>query len=101
VTSSVRLTEAEIRSRLLQLPLWHYDGSHLKRALVFRDFVTAFGFMASVALVAERMSHHPEWSNVYNKVEIRLVTHDADNGISEHDFRLAAKIDEIAASAQS
>ena len=61
---------------------------------VFADFNQAFGFMSQVALLAETMGHHPEWSNVYNRVEIYLTTHDV-GGISEHDFALAQKIDRL------
>ncbi len=99
MTSLVRLDEAAIRARLQQIKEWSYDGGHLRRSVVFADFVTAFGFMSSVALIAERMSHHPEWSNVYNKVEIALVTHDVD-GISEKDFELAKSIEGLLAGAR-
>ena len=64
--------------------------------LVFKDFVAAFEFMSKVALLAEAARHHPEWSNVYNRVEIDLTTHDA-GGITEQDFDLAAKIDRVLA----
>jgi 4a-hydroxytetrahydrobiopterin dehydratase len=100
MTSLVRLDETEIRARLQQTREWSYDGSHLRRSLVFADFVTAFGFMSSVALIAERMSHHPEWSNVYNKVDIALVTHDVD-GISEKDFELARSIEALLPAARA
>jgi 4a-hydroxytetrahydrobiopterin dehydratase len=91
----VRLDETEIRSRIESLPGWWFDGDALHRELRFRDFVTAFGFMAAVALVAERMNHHPEWSNVYGTVTIRLTTHDA-GGVSENDFALASEISRLA-----
>lgn len=87
----VRLSEADIRSRLAALPGWELRDNALYRELTFRDFVEAFGLMTSVALIAERMSHHPEWSNVYNRVTIRLSTHDV-GGVSENDFTLAAAI---------
>ena len=79
------------------LPLWKAaDGRDaIVRTLRFRDFAQAFGFMARIALVAEKMDHHPEWSNVYNRVEILLATHDAD-GVTELDVTLAKAIDAAA-----
>jgi 4a-hydroxytetrahydrobiopterin dehydratase len=73
---------------------WSLQADKLHCELSFPDFVQAFGFMAKVALVAERMNHHPEWSNVYNRVVIDLTTHDA-GGISELDFQLASHIDAL------
>lgn len=70
----------------------------IRRDFAFRDFSEAFGFMARVALAAERMDHHPEWSNIYNKVEIVLATHDC-GGVSERDIALARAIDLISAEA--
>jgi 4a-hydroxytetrahydrobiopterin dehydratase len=66
------------------------------RSLKFRNFVEAFGFMAEIALVAEKMDHHPEWSNVYNRVEILLATHES-GGVTERDVKLAEAIDKAAA----
>jgi 4a-hydroxytetrahydrobiopterin dehydratase len=86
-----RLSDADIRSRLAALPGWELRDNALYRELMFRDFVEAFGLMTSVALIAERMGHHPEWSNVYNRVTIRLSTHDV-GGVSENDFAMAAAI---------
>ena len=78
------------------LPLWSpAEGRDaLRRAFRFRDFSEAFGFMTRVALLAEAGDHHPEWSNVYNRVEIALTTHDA-GGLSERDLRMAAAIDAL------
>lgn len=73
---------------------WDLRDDALHRELQFRDFVEAFGFMTSVALVAERMNHHPDWSNVYNRVTIRLTTHDA-GGVTEKDYALAEAISEL------
>lgn len=91
-----RLSDAEIEAALASLAGWRRDGDKLLRELRFTDFVTAFGFMAAVALVAERMNHHPEWWNVYGTVRIHLTTHDA-GGISRNDLELARAIDAIAA----
>ncbi len=71
------------------------DGKSISREFRFRDFGEAFGFMARVALAAEKMDHHPDWSNVYNRVDVRLNTHDA-GGLTELDLRLARKMDRIA-----
>ena len=73
---------------------WQLRDNGIERELRFRDFVEAFSFMTAVALCAERMNHHPEWSNVYNKVKIRLTTHDT-GGVSERDTALAAEIDRL------
>ncbi|HRD53967.1 MAG TPA: 4a-hydroxytetrahydrobiopterin dehydratase [Flavobacteriales bacterium] len=75
---------------------WTEQEGKLCRSFRFADFSEAFGFMARVALVAEKMNHHPEWTNVWNSVEIRLSTHDAGGSITEKDRRLAAAIDAIA-----
>ncbi len=81
------------------LPQWRREGDvALLRDLVFADFKAAFAFMAEVAAVADRMDHHPEWSNVYNRVSIRLTTHDA-KGLTQRDVALAHSID-AAATAQ-
>jgi len=75
--------------------MWKEENNQLVRTFEFPDFITAFAFMTRVAIVAEKMNHHPSWSNVYNKVEIRLSTHDAGNTITEKDLSLAARIDEL------
>jgi 4a-hydroxytetrahydrobiopterin dehydratase len=87
-----KLSESEIEARLGAHPGWSVVGGKLHRELKFSDFNQAWGFMARVALVAERMDHHPEWFNVYSTVKIDLTTHDA-GGISERDFALAKAID--------
>lgn len=80
-----------------ELPGWSMvpDRDAIRRTFTFSDFNRAFGFMTRVALAAEKMDHHPEWSNVWNKVEITLTSHDA-GGLSERDVKLARRIDEIA-----
>ncbi len=77
-----------------ELPHWLLDGEHLRRSFRFGDFVAAFGFMTRVALLAEKADHHPEWSNVYNRVEIGLTTHDA-GGLSARDVALAKAINAL------
>ncbi|PZU11444.1 4a-hydroxytetrahydrobiopterin dehydratase [Sphingomonas sp.] len=91
-----RLNEAERAVALGDLPEWTLDAERdgIRRRFVFTDFVAAFGFMAKVALLAERADHHPEWSNVWNRVEILLTTHDA-GGLSQRDVALAAEIDAL------
>jgi 4a-hydroxytetrahydrobiopterin dehydratase len=76
------------------LPDWQLEGEHLKRSFRFKDFNEAWGFMNRVALLAEAQDHHPEWFNVYNKVDIALTTHDA-GGLSARDMRLAKAIDAL------
>lgn len=75
--------------------MWKEANNQLTRTIEFKDFVAAFGFMAKVAIVAEKMNHHPNWSNVYNKVTFELTTHDAGNTITEKDRALARAIDDL------
>lgn len=89
-----RLDESAVREQMQQLDGWDLVEGRLHRQLEFEDFVHAFGFMTSVALAAERMDHHPDWSNVYNRVDIHLSSHDV-GGLSERDFRLARRIDAL------
>lgn len=95
-TSNNKLSAATIDKKLAELAQWSLRDDKLYRRFVFADFVEAFGFMSRVALLAERMDHHPEWSNVYNRVEIYLTTHDA-GGITERDFDLAQRMDHLLA----
>jgi 4a-hydroxytetrahydrobiopterin dehydratase len=88
---SEKLSLPDINAQLVQLDGWSLHEDKLQRQFVFRDFVEAFGFMSRVALLAEAMNHHPEWSNVYNRVNIKLTTHDA-GGITARDFTLAGRI---------
>ena len=89
-----KLSPEAITEGLKGLPDWALHERKLYRKFVFEDFIGAFGFMSRVALVAEAMNHHPEWSNVWNRVEIHLTTHDA-GGLSDLDFRLAARINSL------
>ena len=77
-----------------KLPDWQLEGEQLKRSFRFKDFNEAWGFMNRVALLAEAQDHHPEWFNVYNKVDIALTTHDA-GGLSARDMRLAKAIEAL------
>lgn len=95
MASQAKIPDAELDSALRSLPGWTVTGGKLHREYRFADFVAAFGFMATAALRIEAMGHHPEWSNVYNRVTVDLVTHDA-NGITAKDVELAAKLEEIA-----
>ncbi len=75
--------------------MWKEENNTLKRTFEFKDFKEAFGFMAQVAITAEKMGHHPNWSNVYNKVSFELTTHDEGNKITEKDRKLAEEIDQL------
>ncbi len=93
-----RLTDSEIEEILPELDGWSLENGKLKRDFKFPNFVEAFGFMTSAAIEAEKMDHHPEWSNVYNKVSVHLVTHSAD-GITSLDIELAKKMNALASNA--
>lgn len=87
-----KLSLEEINAGLNKLNSWSYKDNYIDKNFVFEDFNEAFGFMSRIALLSEKLQHHPDWSNVYNKVHIRLSTHDA-GGITELDIRMAAQID--------
>ncbi|MBW4515935.1 MAG: 4a-hydroxytetrahydrobiopterin dehydratase [Timaviella obliquedivisa GSE-PSE-MK23-08B] len=89
------LSPQDLEKALGELPNWNIQNQKLHRQFQFPSFVEAFGFMSSVALVAESMGHHPEWFNVYNKVTVDLTTHDA-KGISHLDIDLAKRMDLLA-----
>ena len=93
---SEKLTPAALAAALPGLPHWQHDAAAatLTRAFRFRDFSEAFGFMARVALLAERAGHHPDWSNSYNRVEIALKTHDKD-AVTQKDIDLATAINAL------
>ena len=90
-----RLGDAEIAARLRTLPGWTLESNKLHKAFTFKDFVEAWSFMSAVALAAEAMGHHPEWSNVWNRVTVDLTTHDA-GGITTLDFDLATRMEAAA-----
>lgn len=89
-----RLDESAVQERMQQLKHWKVREGRLCREVKFEDFREAFGFMSRMAMFAEKLDHHPDWSNVYNRVSIRLNTHDVD-GLTELDFRFAAEVDRI------
>lgn len=94
-----KLTLSDIQASIAVLNLsareaWQIKKGKLHKTFIFADFISAFAFMTSVALSAEKMNHHPEWFNSYKRVEIDLFTHEVD-GISEQDFSLAATIEKI------
>lgn len=89
---TVKLTEKELKDALQQLPQWRLDKGRLVRELEFKHFIDAFAFMTRVALRAEKIDHHPDWSNSYNRVSIALISHDA-GGLTARDLALAAAID--------
>jgi 4a-hydroxytetrahydrobiopterin dehydratase len=90
-----RLTDDAIRQALAELPGWSVENAKLHREYKFADFTHAFGFMAAAATAVEKMDHHPEWANVYNRVTIDLTTHDA-GGITGMDLKLARTLEAIA-----
>ena len=89
-----KLDPAEVQAALATLPQWRFDATRgaIRREFVFADFVQAFAFMTRTALAAERADHHPEWSNVYNRVDVTLTTHDC-GGLSQRDIEMARGAD--------
>lgn len=92
------LTEPEIAAALRDLPGWSRDGDALTRTYEFADFREAMAFLLRAAFEAEALDHHPEWSNVYRRVTIRLTTHDAGHRISAKDLELARRLARLARS---
>ena len=92
------LNQDELNTALAELEDWELsgDGKSISKKFKFSNFVNAFGFMTKMAIVAEKMNHHPEWFNVYNRVEVTLTTHDS-GGITELDAKLAARMNKAAA----
>ena len=90
-----KLSETDIAAQIALYPTWRYEARALTKIFIFKDFVEAFAFICKVADIAEEIKHHPEWTNVYNKVEIWLSTHDAGDVVTEKDHKLAKKIDAL------
>ena len=90
-----KLNKQEIQDSMKEIDvLWILKGKFIHREIIFKDFVQAFSFMTSIAIIAEKSNHHPNWKNVYNKVNIALSTHDV-NGLTNKYFQLAKRIDQI------
>ncbi|MBL7474132.1 4a-hydroxytetrahydrobiopterin dehydratase [Robertkochia sediminum] len=89
-----KLTEQEIKEQVAELQYWDLDDNMLVTSLDFKNFADAFAMMTRIAFEAEANNHHPEWSNVYNNLTIRLTTHDA-GGLTDKDFHLAERIEAI------
>ena len=98
MTELRRLDDTDIAAHLAALDGWELDGDRIRRTFRFESFTHAFGWMSEIAIIAEKLNHHPEWSNVYNRVTVELTTHDVD-GLSDLDFTLAARMDAAAARA--
>ncbi|MDG1012619.1 MAG: 4a-hydroxytetrahydrobiopterin dehydratase [Luminiphilus sp.] len=94
------LTDSDISTWLATQSAWRIQDGKLALSLQFQDFSMAWGFMSRVALIAEQQQHHPEWLNVYNRVEIALVTHDA-SGLTEKDLNLATAINGLLADSET
>lgn len=91
-----KLSDAEIQEALTNLPGWEVADGKLHKAYKFGTFAQAVGWMMSAAIEIDKMDHHPEWSNVYNRVAVNLVTHDLGNAISNLDVELAQKLESLA-----
>ncbi|GAA4271908.1 4a-hydroxytetrahydrobiopterin dehydratase [Aquimarina gracilis] len=89
-----KLTESEINEQLKKIDGWEYNENAIHTTFEFNDFKDAFSVMTRIAFEAELQSHHPDWTNVYNKLQISLSTHDA-GGVTDNDFKLAKTIEEI------
>ncbi len=96
VMSDTPLTDDQITDALRELPEWQREGDQLQRTFEFADFKAAMAFMVRAGFEAEGLGHHPEWSNVYNRVEVGLNTHSADGKITAKDVDLAAAMDRVA-----
>ena len=93
-----KLSDDELTAALADLPGWEVKEGKLHKAYKFDSFAAALGWMVSVGVHADKMDHHPEWSNVYNRVRVDLVTHDLGNAISNLDVELARKMEQLAGS---
>jgi 4a-hydroxytetrahydrobiopterin dehydratase len=94
-TPPERLSDEEVRGRLEALPGWSFAAGKVAKTFKFKSFAAAFGWMSACAIVAERQDHHPEWKNVWATVEVELSTHEV-GGVSERDFALARRMDDLA-----
>jgi len=90
----VLLDDAALAELVASASEWQHVDAELRRSFVFANFIEAFGFMTQVALIAEKLDHHPEWSNVYNKVDIMITTHDA-GGLTALDAEFVAAVDRL------
>ena len=90
-----KLSDEQIRKELSDIPGWNVMNGKLHKDFVFKDFIDAFGFMSRAAIHIEKMNHHPEWFNVYNKIKVDLVTHEA-GGITQNDINLAKILNSLA-----
>lgn len=88
------LTDNQVELQLQDLEGWSKDGNSIVKTFVFNDFVEAISFMVQASFRAQELEHHPEWTNIYNEVHVRLTTHDL-NGITSHDIRLAKRMEQI------
>lgn len=91
-----KLTDVQLQEALAELSGWEVKEGKLHKTFKFASFAQAMGWMVAVGFLADKMDHHPEWSNVYNRVEVNLVTHDLDNEISNLDIELAQVMEEMA-----
>ena len=91
-----KLNQEEVEAALNDLPGWQVKAGKLHKTFKFGSFAQAMGWMMSVAIFADKLDHHPEWANVYNRVTVDLVTHDLDNAISSWDVALAQKMEGLA-----
>lgn len=89
-----KYSESEVNERLTLLQGWKLENNYLTKTFIFKDFSEAFGFMGRVALISEVIGHHPDWSGVYNKVVIKLNTHEV-GGITDNDFLFAEKVEQL------
>lgn len=96
MAAASKYSEDELQSVIAKLPGWAIREGKLHREFQFSDFAHAFGFMATAAVLIEKKNHHPEWSNVYNRVKVDLTTHDA-GGVTQRDVEFAELLDKIAA----
>jgi len=90
-----KLSDEQIKKELISLSGWSIVNGKLHKDFVFQDFIEAFGFMSKASMYIEKMNHHPEWFNVYNKLKVDLVTHDA-GGITQNDINLARILNSLA-----